>query len=194
MASGRKGQAMIDSNALLWFWSVLLAITTLASIFVLNPRLDPHGRVLSWPQLQLQLAFTPKNGVAVLESWGPDAVERYSRVIWIDLLFALSYGPALSLYAWRMGRSSIWAVVPLVAMAANLLETSAEMYWVAHHSVTHPLFALFFSHSLLATVEWLFAPIYMIQLAMLFLYWLRSQAMEVAFRRPVESRKNRLGP
>lgn len=183
----KKWRSIVDSKAVLITWSVLLAITFFASIFILNPTLNPQGRVFSWPQLQLQFAYTPQNGMKVLESWGSGSIDRYFSVIWIDLVFALSYGPAFALYIRRMGGSVASSCVPLIEAATNLTETTLEMYWVGHHSATHLLWAPFLTHSIIATIKWAMVPFYTGHMIMLFYHWLRSRAMNVAFRRSVKA-------
>ncbi len=187
-----KKQSILDSKGVIFTWSALFAITLLASILILNPTLNPQCRIFSWPQLQLQFAYTPENGMKVLESWGAGAIERYFSVIWIDLIFALSYGPAFALYIRRLGGTAAACLVPLVEMTTNLIETSLEMYWVGHHTPDHPLFAPFLIHSIIATIKWALVPVYSVHLAMLFYNWLRSRATDVAFRRPTEARQTGL--
>jgi hypothetical protein len=188
-----KSRSFLDSRALVITWSVFLAVTFFASIFILNPTLNPHRRILSWPQLQLQFAYTPQNGMDVLQSWGPGSIDRYFSVIWIDLLFALSYGPAFFLYIRRLGGSMASSLLPLVEMTTNLIETSLEIYWVGHHTSTHLLFGTFLTHSIIATIKWALVPVYSIHMGMLIYNWLRSRAMDVAFRRPSETGRARLG-
>lgn len=188
-----KKPSIIDSQAVLVVWSVLLAITFLASILIVNPTLDPNRSVFSWPQLQLQFAYTPLNGIKVLQSWGPGSIDRYFSVIWIDLIFALSYGPAFSIYIRRMGGGVAWSLVPFVEMITNLVETSLEIYWVGHHSPDNLLFTPFFVHSIVATIKWALVPVYTAHGVYLFYHWMRSRAMEVAFRRPAEARRNEVG-
>jgi hypothetical protein len=155
-------------NRLLWFFFASLGATFLASIFVLNPTLDPQASAFSWPQLQLQFAFTPERGDAVLKYWGEGAEGRYFSVIWIDVLFALSYGPFFYLLIRRLGGGAPWALVPLLEMGTNLVETSLEIYWVAAHSAQNPLFAAFFIHSIVATIKWLIlVPLYLLHTAIL---------------------------
>jgi hypothetical protein len=159
---------LVRQNRLLWFFFAALAATFLASIFVLNPTLDPESRVFSWPQLQLQFAYTPQRGDAVLARWGDGAAERYLRVIWIDILFALSYGPFFFLLIRRLGGGAAWALVPLLEMGTNLVETSLEIYWVVAHSPANPLFAAFLVHSIVATIKWcVLVPVYLLHSAIL---------------------------
>jgi hypothetical protein len=179
-------KTIIDSKAVLIIWSVLLMVTLLASIFILNPTLNPENRVFSWPQLQLQFAYTADNGIKVLESWGPGSIDRYFSVIWIDLIFALSYGPAFGLYIRRLGGSVASSLLPLVEMSTNLVETSLEMYWVANHTPDNPMGALFLTHSIIATIKWALVPIYSVHMGLLFYNWLRSRSMDVAFQRPAQ--------
>jgi|SRR3954468_1076511 hypothetical protein len=186
-------RSVLDSKALMILWSFFLLLTFLASIFILNPTLNPQRSVFSWPQLQLQFAYTPQNGIRVLQSWGPGAIDRYFSVIWIDLLFALSYGPSFFFYIRRMGGSTAASLVPLVEMSTNLTETSLEMYWVGHHAPGHLLFAVFLTHSIIATIKWILVPIYFIHTGMLFYRSLRSRALGVAFRRPSEVPRPGLG-
>lgn len=182
-------KSIVDSKAVLIIWSVLLAVTFLASIFILNPTLNPEHRVFSWPQLQMQFAYTAENGMKVLESWGPGSRERYLSVIWIDLIFALSYGPAFALYIRRLGGSAISSLLPLMEMMTNLVETSLEMYWVANHTAADPMNALFLTHSVIATIKWASVPVYSIHMGLLFYNWLRSRSMDVAFQRPGQTRR-----
>jgi hypothetical protein len=181
--------SILDSRAVVVTWSILLTITFLASIFILNPTLNPEHRVFSWPQLQLQFAYTPENGMKVLESWGPGSIDRYFSVIWIDLIFALSYGPAFSLYIRRLGGSTAASMLPLVEMVTNLIETSLEMYWVGHHSPDNLLYAPFLTHSIIATIKWALVPVYSVHMGLLFYNWLRSRSMDVAFRRPSQAKR-----
>ncbi|MBN1205644.1 MAG: hypothetical protein JXB05_12060 [Myxococcaceae bacterium] len=182
-------KSIIDSRAVFITWSVLLTITFLASIFIVNPTLNPERSVFSWPQLQLQFAYTPENGMKVLESWGPGSMDRYFSVIWIDLVFAISYGPAFGLYIRKMGGSVAASLLPLVEMATNLVETSLEIYWVANHSLNNLLYAPFLTHSIIATIKWALVPIYSVHMGLLFYNWLRSRSMDVAFRRPSQARR-----
>jgi hypothetical protein len=158
-----------ERNHFLWFFFGALSATFLMSIFVLNPTLDPQARVFSWPQLQLQFAYTPARGDAVLASWGEGAADRYLSVIWIDVLFALSYGPFFCLLIRALGGGTRWALVPLAEMATNLVETSLEIYWVLAHTPENPLFVVFLIHSVVATIKWfILVPIYFVHSAILF--------------------------
>ncbi len=155
---------IIANNKLTSLWFVFLAATTLASILVVNPTMNPHsGNVFNFAQLQLQFSYTPENGMKVLESWGPGATDRYLSVIWIDVLFALSYGPFFYMLIKKLGGGFWWSIVPLLEMGTNLVETSLEIYWVINHTVTNQMYALFLTHSIVASIKWLvLVPIYLV--------------------------------
>ncbi|WP_394826128.1 hypothetical protein [Pendulispora albinea] len=182
-------RSILDSKALMLLWSFFFLVTFLASILIVNPTLNPQRAILSWPQLQLQFAYTPENGIKVLESWGAGSIDRYFSVIWIDLVFAVSYGPAFFFYIRRLGGSTASCMVPLVEAVTNLIETSLEIYWVGHHHAPDNMLAApFLIHSIIATIKWSLVPVYSIHLGMLFYSWMRSRAMDVAFRQTTETR------
>ncbi len=170
---------LIRRHKLASLWFVFLAITFLASIFIVNRTLSPESTlgVLRYPQLQLQFAYTPENGMRVLESWGPGSEGRYLSVIWIDILFALSYGPFFFMLLRNLGAGVVAMVVPLVEMVTNLVETSLEIFWVVHHSALEPLFAVFLTHSIIATVKWILVPVYLVHSGFLIYRALRSSAV-----------------
>lgn len=146
---------------LITLWFGFLATSTLAGIFVLNPKLDPDKSIFSMPQLNLQFSYTPENGQAVLNSWGAGATDRYLDWIWIDLAWALSYGPFFAMLIWALGGKRSWALLPLVEMCLNLTETSLEMWWVGAHTASDPMFGVFLLHSVLATIKWAMVPLYL---------------------------------
>jgi hypothetical protein len=149
------------ARRLLTLWFGFLAVTTLAGVFVLNPLLDPDRSIFSMPQLNLQFSYTPENGQQVLDSWGAGAADRYLDWIWIDLAWALSYGPFFAMLIWTLGGHRIWVALPLVEMCLNLTETSLEMWWVGAHTPADPMFGVFLAHSILATVKWAMVPLYL---------------------------------
>lgn len=146
-------------NVIIITWFLFLSATFNASIYVLNPSLDASGSQWSAPQLELQFAYTAENGVAVLDSWR-DGGANYLRLIWIDLLFALSYGPFFFLWIRKLGGSHTIANIALGEMFSNWTETSMEIYWVVNHTPESPLGILFLAHSLIATVKWCLVPVY----------------------------------
>lgn len=151
----------IARNRLATLWFVFLVITILASILVLNPTLDPNKSMFSWPQLELQFSYIPDNGDAVLERWGEGSRERYLSYIWIDILFALSYGPFFAMLIRSLGGHRLWVLLPLIEMCTNLTETSLEIWWVSAHTEANPMFGVFLTHSLIATVKWAMVPFYL---------------------------------
>lgn len=151
-------------------WFVFLAITFLASIFFLNPMLSGDGPV-SWPQLQLQFSYFPENGMSVLESWGEGSKERYLSWIWIDILFAFSYGPFFYMLLKNCGVSRIFYLIPLIEMVTNLIETSMEIYWVQNHSSSHLMTEVFLIHSIIATIKWSLVPIYLVHTSLMIKLW-----------------------
>lgn len=153
---------LASKNRLISLWFVFLSITFLASILYLNPTLDPNKSVLSYPQLELQFAYTPDNGVKVLERWGENSAAVYLSVIWIDVLFALSYGPFFFMLLRRLSGLLFAALIPLIEMLTNLVETSMEIYWVANHGADNPMLGLFLTHSIIATIKWILVPIYLV--------------------------------
>jgi hypothetical protein len=171
---------LVRNHKLASLWFVFLAITFLASIFVVNPTLRPESSlgVFRYPQLELQFAYTPERGMAVLESWGAGSTDRYLSVIWIDILFALSYGPFFFMLLRRLGAGLVAMVVPLVEMVTNLIETSLEIYWVTHHTVLEPLFATFLTHSVIATLKWALVPVYLVHSLVLIYRALRRPAAQ----------------
>ena len=157
-------------------WFVFLSVTFLASIFVLNPILSGKGPV-SWPQLQLQFAYLPEFGIRVLRSWGEGSEERYLSWIWIDILFALSYGPFFYMLLKNLGAPRLWYVIPLIEMTTNLIETSLEIYWVRNYSSSNLLTAIFLTHSIIATIKWALVPIYLAHSSMLIRHWFLRRAV-----------------
>lgn len=155
-------------------WFVFLTITFLASIFILNPILSGVGPV-SWPQLQLQFSYFPETGVDVLESWGAGSKERYLNWIWIDILFAFSYGPFFYMLLKNFGASRIYYIIPLIEMTTNLIETSMEIYWVQHHTTLDLMTGIFLTHSIIATIKWLLVPIYLVHTTLLIITWAKQR-------------------
>lgn len=157
----KKLLSLAADNKIITLWFGFLVLTTAAGMFVLNPILDPDRSIFSMPQLNLQFSYTPENGDAVLSEWGADAATRYLDWIWIDLAWALSYGPFFAMLIWRLSGNLLWSVVPLVEMCLNLTETSLEMWWVGAHTPTDPMFGVFLLHSVLATIKWAIVPWYL---------------------------------
>lgn len=156
-------------------WFVFLAATFLASIFVLNPILSGAGPV-SWPQLELQFAYWPEKGISVLEHWGAGSKDRYLGWIWIDILFALSYGPFFYMLLKNCGASRIFYLIPIVEMITNLIETSMEIYWVQNHTSTELMTGLFLTHSIIATIKWSLVPIYLVHSVVLIGAWFQQKS------------------
>jgi hypothetical protein len=127
----------------------------------------------SWPQLQLQFAYVPEIGIEVLKSWGEGSRDRYSSWIWIDILFALSYGPFFYMLLKNLGASRPLYLIPLVEMITNLIETLMEIYWVQNHSESNLMTGIFLAHSVIATIKWSLVPIYLAHSAVLIRPWLR---------------------
>lgn len=157
----RKLLELARGHKLITLWLGFLVLTTAAGAFVLNPILDPDKSIFSMPQLNLQFSYTPENGQAVLDSWGGSAEERYLDWIWIDLAWAVSYGPFFAMLIWALSRNRAWALLPLFEMCLNLTETSLEMWWVSAHTATEPMTGVFVLHSVLATVKWAMVPCYL---------------------------------
>jgi len=168
---------VIVNNKLATLWFIFLAITFFASIFYVNPTLDPNATGIAIPQWELQFAFTPENGMNVLEGWGFGAKDRYLHVIWIDILFALSYGPFFYMLIRKLDGRLSWSLVPIAEMGTNLIETSLEIYWVKHHTSSEPMFAIFLTHSIVASIKWLIlVPIYLVHSVILIRKWTRGRA------------------
>lgn len=146
-------------NVIIAMWFLFLSLTFNASIYVLNPSLDVSGSQWSTPQLDLQFAYTAERGAAVVSSWHNGGA-NYLRLIWIDLLFALAYGPFFFLWIRKLGGSHTIANIALGEMFTNWTETSMEIYWVANHTPETPLGTLFLVHSLIATIKWSLVPVY----------------------------------
>jgi hypothetical protein len=163
----RKLLSLAADNKIVTLWFGFLVLSTAAGMFVLNPILDPDRSVFSMPQLNLQFSYTSENGDAVLSSWGADASARYLDWIWIDLAWALSYGPFFAMLIWKLSGNRLWAAVPLVEMCLNLTETSLEMWWVGAHTAADPMSGVFLLHSVLATVKWAIVPWYLGHTALL---------------------------
>ncbi len=153
-------------------WFVFLSVTFLASIFFLNPMLSGKGPV-SWPQLQLQFSYFPEIGVEVLESWGEGSRDRYLSWIWIDILFALSYGPFFYMLLKNCGAPRLFYMIPLIEMMTNLVETSMEFYWVQNHSWSNLMTGIFLTHSIIATIKWSLVPIYLVHSGVVIRHWFR---------------------
>jgi hypothetical protein len=167
-------------DEILTLWFVFLVLSTAAGMFVLNPILDPDRSIFSMPQLNLQFSYTPENGDVVLDTWGAGAEQRYLSWIWIDLAWALSYGPFFSMLIWKLSRHRVWALVPLVEMSLNLTETSLEIWWVGAHTPAQPMFAVFLLHSILATIKWAIVPFYLVHSGLLIYRAIRkSRAVNV---------------
>lgn len=148
------------SDKRLVFLFILLMMTISASIFYLNPSLDINNSPVSWPQLQMQFAYTAENGRAVLEGWGENSRARYLSVIWIDMVFAISYGVFGFFFFKKLGAHQFWCILPLIEMTSNLIETNMEVYWVYASTPENPMNALFFAHCILATIKWTIVPFY----------------------------------
>jgi len=160
---------IVTKNKLATLWFIFLVITFSASILVANPTMNPNMTgPFNYAQLQLQFSYVPENGMKVLESWGPGAAERYLSVIWIDVLFALSYGPFFYMLIKKLKGGLFWSIVPLLEMLTNLTETSLEIYWVINHTVDNQMFGLFLTHSIVASIKWLIlVPIYLVHTTIL---------------------------
>lgn len=157
----KKLLSLAAANKITTVWFGILVVTTALGMFVLNPILDPDRSIFSMPQLNLQFSYTPDNGDAVLADWGAGAADRYLDWIWIDLAWALSYGPFFAMLIWKLSGNRLWAIVPLVEMCLNLTETSLEMWWVGTHTQADPMFGVFLAHSILATIKWAIVPWYL---------------------------------
>jgi hypothetical protein len=159
---------LISRNRLTSLLFVCTALAALAHILVVNRTMNPSSTVIvSHSELELQFAFTPENGMRVLQSWGPGATGRYLSVIWIDVLFALFYGPFFYLLIRALGGGLFWATLPVLDMLANFVETSLEIYWVTSHTPDNPLFAPFFIHSIVASFKWFLVPVYWVYIFIL---------------------------
>jgi hypothetical protein len=157
----KKLLSFAADNKILTLWFGFLVLTTAAGMFVLNPILDPDRSIFSMPQLNMQFSYTPENGDAVLADWGAGASERYLDWIWIDLAWALSYGPFFSMLIWKLSGNRLWSLLPLAEMCLNLTETSLEMWWVGTHTPANPMLGVFLTHSILATIKWAMVPCYL---------------------------------
>jgi hypothetical protein len=169
--------SLARSHKLLVFWGVLVVVTTWTQLLFVNNYINPDsGRLFNAAQLQLQFAFTAEAGMEVLRSWGPGGAERYLQVIWVDVAFALSYGPFFYMLIKRLAPGSWWAGVPLLEMGSNLIETAIEVYWVINHSPDNMMPGLFFFHSVVAAIKWLvLVPTYFIHSGLLIRNALRNR-------------------
>jgi hypothetical protein len=153
---------MFGKNKIISLWFLFLVITFFMSILVVNPTMNPDNSAINYAQLQLQFAYSAENGINVLESWGGDAKSRYLSVIWIDVLFALSYGPFFFLLLRRFNVRGPASYIPLLEMLTNLTETSMEIFWMVNHSPSELYNGLYLTHSIIATIKWSLVPIYLI--------------------------------
>lgn len=169
--------SLVRSHKLLVLWGVLVVVTTWTQLLFVNNYINPDsGRLFNAAQLQLQFAFTADAGVEVLRSWGIGGAERYLQVIWVDVAFALSYGPFFYMLIKRLDGGSWWAIVPLLEMGSNLVETSIEIYWVINHAPGNMMPGLFFFHSVVAAIKWLvLVPTYFLHSGLLVRAALRNR-------------------
>ena len=181
----RKLLDLAAHNKVLTLWFGFLVLSTAAGAFVLNPILDPDRSILSMPQLNLQFSYTPENGDAVLNSWGAGASARYLDWIWIDLAWALSYGPFFAMLIWKLSGNRLWTLLPLAEMCLNLTETSLEMWWVGAHTPAEPMSGVFLLHSVLATIKWAMVPCYLGHTGVLIVRAVRRVRAEKAAAQPV---------
>jgi hypothetical protein len=172
--------SLVRSHKLLVIWGVLVIITTWTQLLFVNNYINPNsGRLFNPAQLQLQFAFTAEAGAEVLRSWGPGGAQRYLQVIWIDVAFALSYGPFFYMLIKRLNGGFWWSIVPLLEMGSNLIETSIEIYWVINHGPGNMMPGLFFFHSVVAAIKWLvLVPTYFIHSGLLVASVLRRRGTQ----------------
>ncbi|MEQ8965191.1 MAG: hypothetical protein RID91_05140 [Azospirillaceae bacterium] len=146
---------LAENPWLCFFGAAAAAITVVQLVFV-NNYIDPRSEAwVNAAQLRLQFAFFVDRGLAVVESWGPGGPERYLSVIWIDLLWPFTYGPAFFLLIRKLDGLSPWAFMPMLEAGSNLIETSLEIYWMANIERAADMPVLFFAHGVVAAIKWL---------------------------------------
>ncbi|HHB90144.1 MAG TPA: hypothetical protein ENK60_02415 [Anaerolineae bacterium] len=112
--------------------------------------------------LHLQLAFTPQRFQAVLAAWDQAIIHEFLTTLWMDYLYAASYGLALASWlAWlsrkgnqppSRGALTLFAL-PLIAGLADWLENTLHFFMIAiHHNASAHLV---FLASLAASIKWL---------------------------------------
>lgn len=171
--------SFIRTNKMLSLWGVFLIVTTWTQLLLVNNYINPDsGRLFNMAQLQLQFAFTPENGVEVLRSWGVGGAERYLQVIWIDVAFALSYGPFFYMLIRKLNGGFFWSIISLLEMSTNFIETGIEIYWVINHAPNNMMAGAFLFHSVMASIKWfILVPTYLIHSTFLVLStWMSRNA------------------
>jgi hypothetical protein len=132
-------------------------------MFYANPLIDGgNGSGL----LKLQLAFDKEAGIAIINSWGTSGVDHFNQWIFTDYIYALSYAvffaSLLSILIMKKGKEKllVYRFVVYLACVAGLLdwvENTMELFFVNNSSGFSS--ALFFLHSIIATVKWAALPI-----------------------------------
>ena len=109
--------------------------------------------------IALQLAFSKEIGASIVSSWN---VEAFKNGIVLDYIYALSYMLFFaSLMLWLAKEkgvpSGIYAFIAIFAGVCDWIENSLELWFLS--DIEGFSSALFFVHSIVATLKWMALPI-----------------------------------
>jgi len=139
--------------------SIMFAIV----MFYANPLIDGGN---GSGMLKLQLAYDKEAGIEIINSWGASGIDHFNQWIFTDYIYAVSYAvffaSVLSILIVKKGKEEylVYRFGVYLAFVAGLLdwiENTMELFFVNNSSGFSS--ALFFLHSIIATVKWAALPI-----------------------------------
>jgi Na+/citrate or Na+/malate symporter len=132
-------------------------------MFYANPLIDGgNGSGL----IKLQLAYDKEAGIEIINSWGASGIDHFNQWIFTDYIYAFSYAvffaSLLSILIMKKGKEEflVYRFGVYLAFVAGLLdwiENTMELFFVNNYSGFPS--ALFFLHSIVATVKWAALPV-----------------------------------
>ena len=158
-----------EKNIVLLFLMTTLTLFYFV-MFQINPSLDG---VDGMGVLQLQLAFDKSVGEKIINAWKNLTPLKFQFAMWVDSLYALSYGLFFaSLASFTLKSKNMFTTryrylvyLPFLATILDWIENIIEAIFVS--SVGSISSTLFFLHSVVASIKWLCLPMLFILLILI---------------------------
>lgn len=170
---------MLSKKKVLYSSLTLMVTMFIVVMFYVNPSIDGgNGSSV----IELQLSFSKENGSKILAQWGSLGIESFKSLIVADYIYALSYSlffaSLLSFLILKKGKGLLFRytiVVPISFMAGTLdwIENTIELFFISNQAQLPE--AVFFTHSIIATLKWATIPV-----AVIYIIVLLSNKSEVA--------------
>jgi len=133
------------------FITVILFILVM---FYVNPTIDSHYGL---EVLKLQISFYKDAGIDIVNVWNDNGIKSFFNLIWIDYIYALNYSIFFYFLLIKLHVKSWYVYTPFIAGLFDWIENTIEILFL--RNIEEFSNSLFFLHSVIASIKWLFLPI-----------------------------------